>query len=395
MQHEAHGTTLHPGHFISEELQKRSWTQVDLAFITDKSEAQINQLLKGRKAIDADLAVILEDAFGMPAAFFVNLENAYQLSIAKPAPASVKKKAQWQSKYPVREMLKRGWIEEDDPTLLDLQMLRFFERSKVGEVPLMGNGDSTYDVSMAAKKTNPLKPTSAEELAWLYRVRQIAKTVDAPSYSASEIPACIEKLKSLLSSREDVSYVPSLLKEYGIRFVVVETLPKAKIDGVCTWIDDQPVIGITNRYDRLDNFWFVIRHELEHVIHRHGFERGYTPIDCLDNEGRMTDDSVEEEERIANEAASEFCVSRTQLNSFIERKQPYMSEKDVIGFAGRLEVHPAIAVGQLQFALQKWSFLRKYLATNVAGVREILLSEVESENFTSLDGWGHRAITQL
>ena len=27
-----------------------------------------------------------------------------------------------------------------------------------------------------------------------------------------------------------------------------------------------PVIGLTLRYDRLDNFWFVLLHELGHVF---------------------------------------------------------------------------------------------------------------------------------
>ena len=67
--------------------------------------------------------------------------------------------------------------------------------------------------------------------------------------------------------------VPKLLKKCGIRYVVVQTLPGTKIDGVCFWLNDRsPLIGMTVRFDRVDNFWFVLRHELEHVIRRHGRE---------------------------------------------------------------------------------------------------------------------------
>ena len=72
-------------------------------------------------------------------------------------------------------------------------------------------------------------------------------------------------------SPEAAGKVPRILTESGIRFVIVEALSSSKIDGVCFWLDDfSPVIGLTLRFDRIDNFWFVLRHELEHVIQRHG-----------------------------------------------------------------------------------------------------------------------------
>src|SRR3546814_19604704 len=66
---------------------------------------------------------------------------------------------------------------------------------------------------------------------------------------------------------EAVGQVPAILTACGVRLVIVEVLPNAKIDGVCTWLDENsPVIGMSTLYDRLDNFWFVLRHEIEHVL---------------------------------------------------------------------------------------------------------------------------------
>ncbi|MFX8692489.1 hypothetical protein ABTM44_18400, partial [Acinetobacter baumannii] len=70
---------------------------------------------------------------------------------------------------------------------------------------------------------------------------------------------------------EETRNVPRLLQEAGVRFVIVEGLPGSKIDGVCFWLDDKsPVIGMSLRFDRIDNFWFVLRHECAHVLHGHG-----------------------------------------------------------------------------------------------------------------------------
>ena len=72
-----------------------------------------------------------------------------------------------------------------------------------------------------------------------------------------------------------------ILAESGVRFVIVEALPQAKIDGVCFWLDKQaPVIGLSMRYNRIDNFWFVLRHEIEHVLKGHGRDAPEGMIDA-------------------------------------------------------------------------------------------------------------------
>ena len=37
-------------------------------------------------------------------------------------------------------------------------------------------------------------------------------------------------------------------------------------------------------------FWFVLRHELEHVIKGHGRDKGYAAIDYLEGENRNIDE---------------------------------------------------------------------------------------------------------
>ncbi len=149
------------------------------------------------------------------------------------------------------------------------------------------------------------------------------------------------------------------LNAAGVRFVLVEALPGSKIDGVCVWIGGQPAIGMTTRLDRLDNFVFVLRHEIEHVLRGDGRDVTFTPVDNEISTNFDAKDGPEEEVR-ANEAAAEFCVPRQQLNSFIVRKSPFISEQDVLAFAARQEIHPAIVVGQVQHKTQKYNWLRKY-----------------------------------
>ncbi len=115
-------------------------------------------------------------------------------------------------------------------------------------------------------------------------------------------------MREMLIAPEEARHVPRILSECGVRFIMVEPLPKSKIDGVSFWLNKHsPVIGLSSRYDRLDNFWFVLRHEIEHILKEHS--RDIAMIDAeLEGDRAGYDNNIPESERIANMAAADFCV---------------------------------------------------------------------------------------
>src|SRR5260370_40567652 len=179
------------------------------------------------------------------------------------------------------------------------------------------------------------------------------------SYSERKLRETIATFPRLMVDPEEIRNVPKLLADCGVRFAVVETLPKADIDGVCFWLDNAPVVGMTTRHDRIDNFWFVLRHELEHVLNGDGRDDPRIDVD-LEGENAGTSDNLPPEERIANASASSFCVPPDDIESFYIRKYPFISEKDVLGYSRRVQRHPGIVVGQLQFRMKRYDWLTKY-----------------------------------
>ncbi len=367
----------HPGTFILEEMEAREWMQVDLAYILGMSPQQLNPILKGKNSITPDLANSLGDAFDVPAELFANLQKIYDLQKAKLPDPGVRTRARWASKFPVREMIKRGWIEETEADLLDVQMMRFFNTNSIDSIPMFGGEEMRH----VAKKSS-CDEITGNQLVWLHRVSMIAKNTEAPKYDKAKLLDTLPDIRAHMLDIDDFTHIPALLLECGVRTVFVEPLQGSKIDGVCTWLDDQPVIGLSLRLNRPDNLCFVLRHEIEHVLQEDGKDVGYSAPDVFEPD--RSENDLPDEEKRADAAAAEFLIPQDKLASFMRRKGKWISEKDVLAFAARHHIHPAIVIGQIQHQRhlegdeRAFAFLRRYLTK----VHEQFL------DWQLRDGWG-------
>lgn len=365
-----------PGQLIQALLDSRGWTQRVLAIVLNIDETGLNKIVAGKRALDAELALRLGQIFDVPAEKFLDLQNDYDLAMARivsrPDPM-LATRASLFGELPVSEMIRRGWLKGVDDVRnvqgVEEALCRFFGVSSVDEIEILPH---------AAKKTNVFTEATPSQLAWLYRVKQIAAKTLAAKYSREALVSGIAKFRDLLGSAEGARRVPRILAECGVRYVIVESLPAAKIDGVCFWLNErQPVVGMSLRHDRIDNFWFVLRHECEHVLESHGRSAAMLDTD-LEKDRAGTGGSIPKEERMANAAASEFCVPQLSLGKFIERKSPFFAERDVLGFAKTLNIHPGIVAGQLQHQLSRYDLFRNHLVK----IRSAVVPNAMS------DGWG-------
>lgn len=366
----------HPGEFIRDELEARGWAQRDLAYILGVKEQAINPIMSGKRGISPDMAQSLSKAFGISAEYFLNLQKAYELSTAREADPAIERRAKLQSKYPIREMIKRCWFEEtQDISLLEAQVMRFFGTNSLDHVPGLAHN---------AKKAGDYSETTLLQWAWLYRVKQIAEEIVVPAYSEKKMRAALVEMERFLVDPEEIRNIPRILADAGVRFIVVETLPKANIDGVCFWLNAKsPVIGMTCRQDRIDNFWFVLRHEIEHLLNKDG-QMDQLTSEIVDVDLDPEAQNLPDEEMRANSRASQFCADQDALDSFLIRKYPYMAERDTLGLARRLQRHPGIIVGQLQYKMAVQYKVNKYswLSKHKVKIRQFL------KGSATIDGWG-------
>ena len=366
-----------PGEFIAEELEARNWSQIELAEVLGRPPKLISQLITGKCSITPETAKGLGAAFGTGAEFWMNLDRDYRLAHAVHDDVAVERRSRLYAKAPVKEMVNRRWIEpSENIEVLEKRVLDFLHIQSIDDEPCLAH---------AAKKGASYDEVTSAQWAWLFRVIQIAEGISVPAYSPHGLREALGRLERCMFAAEEARQVPRILAECGVRLVMVERLSQAKIDGTCCWLNDgSPIIGMSLRKDRIDNFWFVLRHEIEHVLQGDGKTAAIIDADLEGIKAGIGED-LPPEERVANAAASNFCVPSEKLILFMRRKHPFYYEKDVVAFAQTVKRHPGLVIGQMQFRLNDYRYLAKKAA--LYKIRNHVLPGAIA------DGWGQAILT--
>lgn len=357
---------LSPGEVLRLFLEDRGWSQELLADITGRSRQTIVAILGGKAGITPETAVAFGTAFGNSPTDWMRLESAYRLSRVAPA-TDVERRARIFGLLPIREMQRRGWIGEhgnlDD---LEADVLQFLD------VPSL---DEASRFLVATRRANPEDELTPTQRAWCARARQMASRLMVQAYDRSKRKAVERELRELAAYPKEARHLSKVFSRYGVRFVVVEPLPGAKIDGAAFWLTDEaPVIAVSLRFDRVDAFWFTVMHEWSHVANNDALS---VDTDVYQMQGGPT--AANDIEARANAEAAATLIAPDDLVSFIQRVGPYYSRNRVVQFAHTIKMHPGIIVGQLQHRGEiGYSALRDFL---------IKVRDVVTETAVT-DGWG-------
>ena len=361
-------TTSSPGDYIREELTARNWTQDDLARILDRPRPTINRILQGKHAILPDMAIALGAAFGDDPEVWMARESAFRLSLAQAGSEDIKWRVRLYELAPVKDMEKRHWILPTEGAIgLEAELKKFFGVESLDQEP-----EIAASMRRSGNTSSPLSPC---QRAWCFRVRQLGSALMADEYREDRLDKCAAALRKIAAFPQEIHKVPQTLASFGIRFVIVEPLPGCKVDGVALWESQQsPIIGMSAYYDRVDNFWFTLFHELSHIRHH---DDPHVDSDLHADQPLEIKSPVES--RADAESASAL-IPKVELESFMRRVGPLYSKDRIIKFAMRIKMHPGVVVGQLQKRGEiGWHANREMLAK----IRHIITPAATT------DGWGN------
>lgn len=238
------------------------------------------------------------------------------------------------TQFPYKEMAKRGWIDVSRGENPVPKVREYFSRAA---------GPQFASAYHKKKMRGATVPSEYALLAWqariLDRAREFSAAYSMPNFEMNDswVPSLIE-----LTKRDDgPSKAKSLLASKGITLVIERHLTGSYLDGAAM-LDNtgRPVIGLTLRHDRLDNFWFVLMHELGHVfLHLYdGFRYDY-----FDDESGADNDEIE---LAADHFALDSLVPHEKWDLCLSRFA--LSEEAVKIDAENLGIHPSIIAGRIR-----------------------------------------------
>ncbi|MBZ6078160.1 helix-turn-helix domain-containing protein [Microvirga puerhi] len=255
----------------------------------------------------------------------------------------------------IKAIRERGWLEIDksqSPAKI-LQIFDEFVARNLGKTA----GHALFRSTISKKiDENSLK-------LWKARIVELAKSQLRIKKEFDFIDVSwIRDLVRLSSRADGVKQAINLVQQRGIAIEIEPQLPGLNIDGAAFLVEDKPVIGLTLRHDREDNFWFTLLHELGHIFlhYGQGLQDGF--FDDLDaNRGGKLE---VEADQFAEDALIPKELWRTSPARFSKTIEPVQK------FAAGLSINPAIVVGRIRRE-RGFNLFSNY--TGQGGVRKWLL----------------------
>jgi len=332
------------------------------------SRAKVSEVLSGKRALTMQMARALHASLGIPADVLLQQPGGELRSALDGI--------EW-ARFPLAEMAKRGWI----PNRSDLaahaeEVMRDLIRRAGGEHVLPVALYRKNDHARLNAKTDPY---SLKAWCWEILARANAQRLPVAYKPGTVDLEFLRQVVRLSWSEDGPRLAQEFLAKHGIHLVCLAHLPRTHLDGAALQLaDGTPVIGLTLRYDRLDNFWFCLLHELAHIGRHMGKMRSEAFVDDLslrDVKGVRRDPKEDEADEWAEEGLiphDVWSTSRARLDA---------SSLTVMALAQSLGIHPAIIAGRIRHETQNFRLLSHFVGTGT--VRRQLFGEASRRRRTN------------
>jgi len=313
------------------------------------SRSKVSEVLSGKRPLTMQMARALHANLDIPADVLLQQPGG-ELNSSLDG-------IEW-DRFPIAEMVKRDWIAKPAKNASPEIIMRGLINQAGGEHVLPAAFFRKNDHARINAKSDPYALK-----AWCWKVLALAnsKPLTTPYKPGTVDLSFLSKVAKLSWSEEGPKLAREFLEKNGIHLIPLEHLPKTHLDGAAMQLESgAPVIGLTLRYDRLDNFWFCLLHELAHVG-RHMTGKLTDPfVDDLslrDVKGARRDNKELE----ADDWAERGLIPAEDWDTSRVKDDP--SPLAVVELAQRLNIHPAIIAGRIRHETRNYRLLSHFVGT--------------------------------
>lgn len=337
----------HPGEILLDEIEAIELSQVDFAKQLGMPRSQLNEIIKGKRNINADLALLLEKVLGIDVEYWMEAQKNYDIDKARIEAKNQNRMEaieQWKvvKSLVADKFLRKQKVISGDP-VIDLPII--FNIYDVNSIDQLASLKVQPEFARFRKSDN-LANDPTNIIAWVKLVRFEAKKVMVDKFDYSQKDNLLMELRAIITENKDtIKRTQVKLSEYGIKLIYQAKGDKSPIDGVSFWSEGNPAIGMTLRHSRIDNFAFTLFHELGH-IYKHLVNNTQSEFIDLINSKESEEYKKSKEEFEANDFAGESLIGKKSWEEFLQRA-PKFTDFLIKAFAEEIELHPAIIRGRL------------------------------------------------
>src|SRR3989344_8290625 len=232
---------IHPGQAILNILEREGMTQKNLSERTGLTEKHISQIINGSASITVETALLLENALGGSASFWINLEKNYQETTARLERSSfVRNETKLLSTFPYLELVQRGYVEQTSNREKRVENLwKFFGVNSLSFV--------RQTEAVAYRKRGNVNLKSESIASWLRCGELEARQITVSSFSDTALRQSVEKLGKLTAEdpQKFSTEAKNKLAESGVALVYVPHFSGTSVNGAVRWIGDTPIIQLS------------------------------------------------------------------------------------------------------------------------------------------------------
>jgi HTH-type transcriptional regulator / antitoxin HigA len=308
------------------------------------SKSKVSEVLSKRRPLTLSMIRALHEGLGIPAKVLLTTGEADRTADNNTLDCS---------QFPLSIMIKRGWIpaSRDDAAARPQPLIEHF-LAPVGDPRSVL---ALYRQSTVVRSARPLDKYAL--IAWTVRV--LTRAIEATSrFSQKAATVNSEFMREVIKLSwfdEGPRLAKEFLEKHGIVVIIEPHLPKTYLDGASMLIPSKktPVIGMSLRYDRIDNFWYCLMHELAHVS-KHLTTNHQAFYDDLD-----VDKPGDPRELEADEFAVESLIPRDVWAKSPAKAVP--SPQAVQRLAKELRIHPGIVAGRIRYERKNFRMLNQFV----------------------------------
>jgi HTH-type transcriptional regulator/antitoxin HigA len=340
------GSSVHPGKILQSVLEDYDMSQKELAVAIGKPSPIVNDIIKGKRNINPEFAVLLEAVLpDISAADWMSMQNQYDISKLQRQEEIQQQKdliERWNflKGYLNLNYMKKKLHLADDLSQSLSAILGYLAINEVNEIKMKQESVMGYFRKSEKSSTDPVNL-----LTWLCVVRHRSDEEKLNiSFDIAKVDNLISELNSLFyANKQVIESTTRLLNSYGVKFIVEDKLDRMAVDGLSFWSGDNPTIVMTKRMNRIDNFAFVLCHELGHIVKHIYVEKDAEFLD--DMNGLKEDKREAEANKFAEDALWKGFVKE---NAFKKIRVPFAANRFLLQIANEQRINISIVVGQYQ-----------------------------------------------